>query len=569
MFRTASVVILGAALLAACAPPARPSGTVGQPADGGAVPPPTVRNLTVGVRYELPSLSAKALSLVTSVAQKRLFNAQLTLMDSGGAIRPYLAEALPQVDTDSWRVFPDGRMETTYRLRPNLTWHDGHPLTADDFAFALQVYTKPGLGYFIPNPQDRIEEVLAQDPRVVVIRWRSLYPDAGSLRWEHFDPLPRHLLGPMAEASDPDAVRSHAYWTNEYVGAGPFALVKWEPGSFLETTAFEGHALGRPRIDRLTVRIVPDDNTMLTNVLAGNVDVSLDNSLRYEHAVVLKREWGPTNQGIVIFAPIQPRTANFQRRTDLANPRALLDLRVRRALAHAVDKQGIIDGLFEGEQVPLADQLLPPTMPYFAELDRAVVKYPYDLRRAEQYMTDAGFRRAGDGVYADTSERMSFTLISGGGTQNEKERAVLADGWRRAGFEVAESILPPSLSPDPEYRATWPSVHTSAAPLGEAAISRWTSAQIGTPANRWRGSNAAGWSNSEYDRLYDAFNSTLDRADRDRQVVQMMRVLTEDVGALFFFHNPSVIAHTATLSGPQVGAPDHLIGWNVHEWQLR
>ena len=431
------------------------------------------------------------------------------------------------------------------------------------------LYTKPGLGYFVPNPQDRIEEVLAPDARTVVIRWRSLYPDAGSLRWEHFDPLPRHLLGPLAETTDPDIVRTHAYWTHEYVGAGPFALVKWEPGAFLETAAFDGHALGRPRVDRLTVRIIPDDNTMLANVLTGNVDVSLDNSLRYEHAVVLKREWGPTNQGVVVFEPIQPRTANFQRRPDLVNPRALLDLRVRRALAHAVDKQGIIDGLFEGEQIPLADQLLPPSVPYFAELDRTVVKYPLDLRRTEQYMVDAGFRRGNDGIYADASERMSFTLISGGGTQNEKERAVLADGWRRAGLEVAEAILPPSLSPDPEYRATWPSVHTSAAPLGEAAISRWTSAQIGSPSNRWRGQNAAAWSNPEYDRLYDAFNSTLDRAERDRQVVQMMRVLTEDAGALFFFHNPSVIAHTGALSGPQVGAPDHLLAWNVHEWQLR
>ena len=218
------------------------------------------------------------------------------------------------------------------------------------------------------------------------------------------------------------------------------------------------------------MRIIPDDNVMLTNVLSRNVDVALDNSLRYEHAIVLKREWGPTNKGVVIFEPIQPRTANFQRRPDYVNPRALLDLRVRRALAHSVDKQGIIDGLFEGEAIPLADQALPPTVPYFAEVDRAVVKYPYDLRRTEQYMAEAGFRRGSDGVYTDASERISFTLLSGGGSQNEKERAVLADGWRRAGFEVAETIMPPALATDAEYRATWPSVFTSAAALGEAVL---------------------------------------------------------------------------------------------------
>jgi ABC-type transport system substrate-binding protein len=213
---------------------------------------------------------------------------------------------------------------------------------------------------------------------------------------------------------------------------------------------------------------------------------------------------------------------------------------------------------------------LPPTVPYFADLDRAVVKYPFDLARSEQYMAEAGFRRAADGVYTDAgSERMSFTIISGGGTQNERERTVIADGWRRAGFEIAETIMSPVQATDPQYRATWPSFHTSAAPLGEAALARFTTAQIGTAANRWRGQNAAGWSHPDYDQLFNLFNSTLDRSERNQQVVGMMRVLTEDVGALFFFHNPSILVHAASLVGPQVGAPGHTLGWNVHEWELR
>ena len=91
----------------------------------------------MGVRYELISGQSKALNNSTSAVQKRLFNASLSLMDSKGTIRPYLAEALPQLNTDTWKVLPDGRMETTYRLRSNLTWHDGQPLAADDFVFAL------------------------------------------------------------------------------------------------------------------------------------------------------------------------------------------------------------------------------------------------------------------------------------------------------------------------------------------------------------------------------------------------------------------------------------------------
>src|SRR5207245_2214732 len=63
---------------------------------------------------------------------RRLFNALPALIDDRAVPRPDLLEAFPELNTDSWRLFPDGRMETTYRLKPSLTWHDGQPLTADD-----------------------------------------------------------------------------------------------------------------------------------------------------------------------------------------------------------------------------------------------------------------------------------------------------------------------------------------------------------------------------------------------------------------------------------------------------
>jgi ABC-type transport system substrate-binding protein len=70
----------------------------------------------------------------------------LVLNDDRESPTPYLAEALPTANTDTWRILPDGRMETIYRLRPSLTWHDGAPLTAADFVFAWRVYATPELG---------------------------------------------------------------------------------------------------------------------------------------------------------------------------------------------------------------------------------------------------------------------------------------------------------------------------------------------------------------------------------------------------------------------------------------
>jgi peptide/nickel transport system substrate-binding protein len=523
--------------------------------------------LNLGVRYELGDLASKVRSGITADGTKRLFNAAFAIIDGSGTARPYLAEALPQLNTETWRVFPDGRMETTYRLRPNLSWHDGQPLSAEDFLFALRAYNA-GLGRFEPTPQDRFEDVAALDERTVVIRWRTLYPEAGALRSTHFDPLPRHLLQRDFEEDSGDSFINHSYWARDFVGTGPYRLERWEPGSHLDALAFAGHALGRPKIDRIIVRFFGDENTTLTNLLSENVHIAIDNSLRFEHASVLKREWGPGNRGVVLLDPVQPRFTNIQYRPEYANPRAVLDLRVRRALAHAVDKQAINDALFDGE-IPLADQFLPRTVAYFADLDRAITKYPYDLRQTDGLMNEAAFRRGGDGIYASSAgERFGFEHWVIAGSQNEKQGAVMAEGWRRAGFEVKEHAIPTAQATDGQVRATFPALSSVATGGGEANLNFLTTSQIPSPGNRWTGNNRGGWVSPEYDRLWDQFNTTLDRSERNRQAIEMMRLATEDVAMMFLFHSANVTAHLSALRGPELGTPDTLTSWNLHEWEL-
>jgi ABC-type transport system substrate-binding protein len=75
-----------------------------------------------------------------------------------------------------------------------------------------------------------------------------------------------------------------------------------------------------------------------------------------------------------------------------------------------------------------------------------------------------------------------------------------------------------------------------------------------------------GWSNAEFDRLYDLFNSTLDRNERNQQVLQMLRVVSEDLATVLLYHDQSVTAFRAPITGPSTGVPDHTLAWNVHEW---
>jgi ABC-type transport system substrate-binding protein len=98
-------------------------------------------------------------------------------------------------------------------------------------------------------------------------------------------------------------------------------------------------------------------------------------------------------------------------------------------------------------------------------------------------------------------------------------------------------------------------------------MQNFISAQIGTPSNRWGGSNRGAWSSAQYDAAFDAFNSTLDPAGRQQAVVDAMRVLSEDVPAFPLYYNIYILAVDAALKGPNdVRAPNTTDFWNIHEW---
>jgi peptide/nickel transport system substrate-binding protein len=530
------------------------------------------------VRWEPTDLAPKIPGSGNPTATKRLFNAQLALSDSQGMPRPYMAEALPQLNTDSWRVFPDGRMETTYRLRPGLAWHDGQPLRAEDFVFAYRVYTG-GLGVFSSSPQDQMEAITAPDPRTLVIRWHSPYADAAALIQGDLEPLPQHLLeGPFAAVEQDPATRdtfvTDPYWTMEFVGAGPFRLERWEPGSSLEGAAFEAHALGRPKIDRLLVRVMTDENTVLSNVLAGNVEYATTASLRFEHALVLKREWVSASKGTVLLRRGGPVFLPVQMRPEYADPPALLDLRVRRALAHSINRQQLNDGLFEGEGFP-SEGLVPADAPHYEEVDRAIAKYPYDPRRSEQLMNEAGFRKDREGFFvSDAGERFRPDLRVTAGPEIERTQAILTDVWRRAGFEIQPSVQSVASGRDIQTRHTFPAIgYRGGLPVGERG---WTSAEIGTSANRWAGENRGGWSSPEYDLVWESFLTTLDRPERGHQITEMMRLLSDQLPAFMLYFSVQVMAIAPDLQGVEAGTQgagrlirESLPHWNIHEWELR
>lgn len=527
------------------------------------------RTLTAAVRVEPTTTASKSVrgGGVALFLTGRMFNAEIGLLDGDGNPIPYLVESFPQLNSDGWWVSPDGRMQTTYRLKPNVIWHDGTPLSAEDFVFSWRVYSWPDLGVAVEAPISLMEKVSAPDARTVVIDWKQPYVDAGSLSDRgSFPALPRHILETSFNGGQAEAFASHGFWTTQYVGMGPFKMERWEPGAFIEGAAFDRHVLGRPKIDRIKVLFQPDSNTVLANLLAGEVQLSADTSLRAAQVPIVLKEWG-AGGGSAVQHPNQYRAVIAQQRPDYAQPRSLLDSRIRKALAFAVDKDPINQAVYDGQSVA-ADIWMPSSSVAGRAIDAVIAKYPLDSRRSEQMMNEAGFRKGGDGTYSGPDGRFTTELKTNAASDNEAEMATLAAGWRQMGFDVKEAVLPAALAQDNEARATYSGLYSFNTGLGESAAVGYTTSRIARVENRWQGGNRAGWSNSQYDRLVDTFNTSLDRSERTRLLVDMARIFNEEVGAISLFFRTQPWVFNSALRGPKLVPPETNMTWNIYEWEL-
>jgi peptide/nickel transport system substrate-binding protein len=551
--RRATLAALAAIVCSACASRATPAAT-----DAGSPAVNQNKTLVLATRGEPSGLSSKRFAAGQALNQvKRFFNAYLVVPDERERLHSYLAD-VPQLNTDSWRIFPDGRMETTYVLRPNLTWHDGTPLSAEDFVFAARVYSAPEMDYANLAPQKQMEQVLAVDDRTALILWKEPYAEAGMLS-VGFEALPRHILEAPFGRMDPAAFSSHPYWTSEYVGLGPYRLEQWEPGAFVTGVAFDGHALGRPRIDRVQIQFMPDPNTIVASLLSDAVHGTIDTAIRFTQGSILKRDWPGS---AVSFTPEGKRWIQVQFRPEVVNPKALLDVRTRRAIAYGIDRQGLSDAMYEGQGRPM-DAMVLPYEAWFEAVDRAIMKYPYDVRRSEQLIGEVGYAKGSDGAYVSPSEgRFSLELRISGGDENEREIAIIADSLRRSGFDMIESPFPVALLRDGEFRATFPGLLQNS---GGGNLDSLLSAQVPRPQNRWVGNNRGAWSNSEYDRLFGAFEVALDPSERNRLVADMMRLSSEQLPIIPVQYEVQAHAYTGALRGPV----DARTVWDAHLWEWR
>jgi len=409
------------------------------------------------------------------------------------------------------------------------------------------------------QPFSIMQDVSGPNNQTVVIRWSRPYPAAGSLQslgpgYVGMPTLPQHVLGAAFESGSADALLNHPYWSTDYVGLGPYKLDRWERGAFLEGSAFANHALGAPKIDRIKLAFITDGNAVVASLLNGDVILAGDSVLAVSQVPTMMRQF-PAGSANVSWAAIQWRAAHFQNRPDFVNPKELQDLRVRKAIAHAIDREGVSETLYGGHY-PIADTIFSPTSEIGRAADAVVTKYLFDLRQTAQLVIDAGFTKGPDGFYASAAGRFTPQLRVNAGADNESEMSALASGWRQAGINFEENVLPAAQAQDVQSRSTFPGIYAIGTGIGDSIIDAMTSTNVPQPENNWRGSAYDGYSSPDMDRLITAYATALAPADRIKGAVDIVKLYSTDLPAISLFFPASPVVYLSSLTCPGPSAPE-------------
>jgi ABC-type transport system substrate-binding protein len=294
-------------------------------------------------------------------------------------------------------------------------------------------------------------------------------------------------------------------------------------------------------------------------VLAGEVHYIDNTALEFEQALVLKHQWVASGQGTLAYNPVKIRYVQIQFKPEVASPPQVQDLRVRQALAHAIDKQALVEAMVDGEPAA-ADTFLSPLAEHFRQVDQAIRKYPYDPRRTEELMNEAGLQKDAAGFFGQGSVRFVPEIAAFAG-QGEREALLLQDSWKRAGVETTLRTITPAQQRDLELVSTYPAFRIEQTNADSPGVHHATSG-CARAERAWVGSNRGCFSDPEYDRLWNTYLTALDASERINAHTQAMKLLSEKVAGMPLYYGYLITGFPANLLGPIYGYTD------IHTWRF-
>lgn len=478
---------------------------------------------------------------------------------------PELAERIPSPADGSWVRHPDGSTTVEYRLRAGLRWHDGRPVTADDALATFALLRSLPVDYPHREIIDAIDSmvVTGADRLSLTVHWGSTKPHATFEEWGTV--LPTHLL--QAETlHDPSTWAQHPLLLHP-VSHGPFRVAEWIPGEHLRLVRHAAHPRGVPRINEIVFRFFTDPADLRAAVIDGQVDLTELSGFSPEDAATLTR----AGEHIRI---AQTPSALWEHIDFNLADRHLSDLRVRQAIAHAVDRTAIADALYQG-RCEIAHSWLPSRHPAY---NTRVRRYPHDPRAARDLLSTAGYLPDREGILRDRyGDPLSFHLLTTRPSKTGRWSAsrlrgrtaeLIAGQLRQVGIDLRVEEVPTDQAFRRFRSRQFPHMAMFAWSIGLEANGylMWHSSQIPDRPQSY-GINLPGWRSATNDKILEEIISEGDQDAREALMREQQIEWAQQLPALPLFFLPQINAYHRGLRNVRyVGAFGTYVTWNCWEW---
>jgi len=484
----------------------------------------------------------------------QLWNCYAWVFDDQNQPVPDLVREIPSIENGG--ISEDGKT-ITLNLRDDLVWSDGTPITSQDFVFTYQMIIDPANTVSAVSPYDMIESIEAPDPQTVVMNFTEPFaPWAGTL-WRGL--LPSHVLQPVFDA---EGTLDTAGWNREpVVGCGPYVFDEWESGSFARFVANDNYWLGKPGVDEIFIRFVPDDASQIAALLAGDGD--LGTFFTYSDMPALE------DAGIILHKVVSGYNEGwFLNLGDKGHP-ALKDQEVRQALAYGFDRFSISE-----------DLLLDKTSPAMTDWDKLGYNhpsisepYPFDPALANNLLDQAGWIDSNaDGVRDKEGVELILKLGSNKREIRKDVQAVAQQQLAEVGIKLEINNFEPSIFAA-GYGEGGPCAsgdldiceYSSNPNFPDPDTQDWLCSEIPSSESP-SGTNWSFLCDRELDALFQLQAAQVDPAERQQTFHEITKIIFEQAYWIGIWQDPDWFGTSQRLTGVKFSGSTPF--FNILEWDI-
>jgi peptide/nickel transport system substrate-binding protein len=434
---------------------------------------------------------------------------------------------------ESWKGSKDGKT-WTYKLRPGLKWSDGKPLTAEDVAWTINTSRDEE---WINHSATTVNlDATAKDDTTLVIK--SKVPDPKLPTMDVYI-LPKHIWGKMSKDE------RDKYDGLDGVGSGPFVLEKFEKGQFARFKANPNYWAGKPAVDKVVLRKFNNPDAEVAALKTGELDAAQD----LTGAAFDQLAKDPNIQTVEGFQGSMNEVA-INGGDGLKKPHpALLDPRVRQAIAHAIDKQTIVDRVLAGHGKVAQTLSTSPDTSWTPDIPADQV-YDFDLDKARQILENAGYKDTdGDGVreMPGGGKPLNFTYYVRSDGETAPEIGEFVTGWlKEIGIATTKKVADDTQLTTIIGKGDYDMFDWGWTPFvdPDPMLSYFTCGQISSdpedPTNYY---NDANYCDPEYDKLYEQQKVELNRDKREQIVHEMLTRFQQSATYNVLYTEPELQAY--------------------------